>query len=128
MSAIFGSKRFNPFTRVPQLAPGDSFSHELFDHQGRLEWIFVLPDSDREPACRGELDFGVAVAASDAAELQAPPTGVGLGQMAVLRTRVPIAPVDEHRDPRAAQQDVNTPTAVATRHRSIDDEPQTAAV
>jgi hypothetical protein len=48
--------------------------------------------------------------------------------MTVFRAGVPEAPVDEHRDPRAAQQDVDTPTAIIARHWPVNDEPQTAPV
>jgi hypothetical protein len=46
--------------------------------------------------------------------------------MAVVRAGVPEATVDGHRDPRAAQQDVGAPTAVAAPHGPVDDEPQAA--
>jgi hypothetical protein len=75
-----------------------SVAHELSYRPSRFDRILVLPDPDGEPACSDEL--GVAVAAADAAELQTPPTGVGLGQMTVVRAGVPETAVDEHRDPR----------------------------
>jgi hypothetical protein len=40
-------------------------------------------------------------------ELQTQPAGVGLEQMAVVRTGVSEAVIDENRDPRASQQDVD---------------------
>jgi hypothetical protein len=46
--------------------------------------------------------------------------------MTVVRAGVPEAAVDEHRDLRAAQQDVGAPTAVPAGHRPVDDEPQAA--
>jgi hypothetical protein len=73
---------------------------------------------------RSELSIGVAVAADDSAEFQAPPAGIGLRQVTVLRARVPEAAVDEHRDPRPTKQDVDATTTVSTRNRSVDDEPQ----
>lgn len=103
-----------------------SATYELLDRRSRFARILVLPDPDHEPARRGEP--AVAVAAGDATELQTPPLGVGLGQMGVFRAGVPEAPVDEHRDPRAAQQDVGTPTAITARHGPVDDEPHTAPV
>jgi hypothetical protein len=115
-------------TGPAQLLLGGSVSYELFDRLGRFDRILVLPNPDGEPTRRGELGVGIAVATSDATELQAPPAGVGLGEVAVLGAGVPEAPIDEHGDPRAAQQDVDAPTTVPARHRPVDDEPQPAPV
>ncbi len=49
-----------PCARLPRRG---SVAHELFNRPGRFNGIFVLPDSDCSPACRGELGIGVAVAA-----------------------------------------------------------------
>jgi hypothetical protein len=48
--------------------------------------------------------------------------------MAVFGTGVPETAVNEHRNPRAAQKDVDTPTAITARHGPVDDEPQAAPV
>jgi hypothetical protein len=115
-------------TGSARLLLGSSLAHELFKRLGRFDRILVLPNPDGEPARRGELRVGVTIATGDATKLQAPPAGVGLGEVAVLGAGVPEAPVDEHRDPRAAQQDVDTPTPVPTRHGPVDDKPQAASV
>ena len=88
----------------------------------------MLPDPDHEPAGRSELAVGIPVTAGNATELQTPPTGIALGQMAVFGTRVPETAIDEHRNPRATQQDVDTPTAITTRHGPVNDKPHTAPV
>ena len=119
----------NPGVRASSDAnPGGSVAYEPFDPPGCVNGVLVLPDPDSEPPCRRELSIGVPVATDDAVELQAPPAGVGLGQVAVLRARVPEAAVDEHRDPGTPKQDVDAPTTVPTRNRSVDDEPQAAPV
>jgi hypothetical protein len=61
-----------------RLLLGGSVSYELFYHLGRFAGIFVLPDPGCDPAHRGELGVGVAVAvgAGDATELQTPPAAV----------------------------------------------------
>ena len=51
---------------VPRLG---AVAHELFNHPGCFNGVFVLPDPDGEAACRSELSIGVAVATGDAAEL-----------------------------------------------------------
>ncbi len=55
---------------------------------GHFARILVLPDPDCEPAHRGELGVGVAVATGHAAELQTAEVRVGLGQVAVLGTGI----------------------------------------
>jgi hypothetical protein len=115
-------------TTPARLLLGSSVAHELFYRLGGFDRIFVLPDPDGEPASPGELSVGVAVATGDAAKLQTPPVDVGLGEVAVLGAGVPEAPIDEHGDPRAAQQYVDAPTPVPARHGPVDDEPQAASV
>jgi len=72
------------------------------------------------------LSIGAAVAADDSAEIQAPPAGIGLRQVTVLRARVLKAAIDEHRDPRSTKQDVEATATVPTWNRLVDDEPQAA--
>jgi hypothetical protein len=115
-------------TRPARLLLGSSVAHELFDRLGSFGRVLVLPDPHGKPARRGELAVGVAVATGDATKLQAPPAGIGLGEVAVLGAGVSKAAVDEHRDPRAAQEDVGAPTPVPTRHGPVNDEPQAASV
>jgi hypothetical protein len=71
-------------TGSARLLLGSSVAHELFYRLGRFDRILVLPNPDGEPARYGELRVGVAVATGDATKLQAPPVGVGLGEVAVL--------------------------------------------
>ena len=115
-------------TSPAQLLLGRSVAHELLYTLGRFDRVLVFPNPDGEPARCGELRVGVAIATGDATKLQTPPAGVGLGEMAVVGAGVPEATVDEHGDPRAAQQDVDASTPVPTRHGPIDDEPQAAPV
>jgi hypothetical protein len=70
---------FRTHTSPARLLLGSSVAHELFYRLGGFDRIFVLPDPDGEPARRGELSVGVAIAASYATERQTPPAGVGLG-------------------------------------------------
>jgi hypothetical protein len=94
--------------------------------RGRFPGIFVLPDSDCQPARRSELGIGVAARGAQCREISDATNGCWSWADDCGQGRSARATVDEHRDPRAAQQDVGAPTAVPAGHRPVNDEPQAA--
>ena len=80
----------------------------------------MLPEAKADPACFGKPLVRVAVTAHVAFQLGAPPIGTGSRPRGMDRARVPIAAVDEYRDPPGRERDIGTPPHPVKRKLEIN--------
>jgi len=80
----------------------------------------MLPEAKADPARFGKPLVCVAVAAHVALQLGAPPLGTGSRPSGMDRARVPIAAVNEHRDPPGRERDIGTPPHTAKRKLEVN--------
>ncbi len=85
-------------------------------HFGDLPRVVVLPRAKREPAGGAKLPVGVAISCSISFDLFTPVGPVDGGcALAVGRTPVPVAAVDEQRNAGRPKDNISTPTQVLQR-------------
>jgi hypothetical protein len=84
-------------------------SHELLDPVSDCFGILVLPRPDDCPAARFEPSSRVCIARRRGLNLVSPPLGIRLHDLAVSRTPMPEAAVNEHGDAGPAEDNVCSP-------------------
>lgn len=87
----------------------------------------VLPDAQDRPAGRGQCALVFEIASTGGLQLAGPPHGVGSREGGVLGAPVPEAPVDEHGDTCAREDDVGLASESGDRSAMLE-EAETRAV
>jgi hypothetical protein len=77
----------------------------------------VLPDAEHGPPARREGRIDPTIAIGIALELWRPVLEVRRRDGPVLRTSVPVAAVDEHRQPTAREDDIRTHAKAVRKDR-----------
>ena len=80
--------------------------------------IFVLPDANVTPSLFVQQAIRVCVAFTVPLNLPVPPLPIGRRTCPVLRTAMPVAPVNEYSDLLACERDVDPPPPIS-RHRNL---------
>lgn len=94
-------------------------------HDGKCDivGILVFPGANYRPTGGRQAPVSIAVARDVAGDLRRPVVGVRPGLGPMLRAAVPVAAIDEDRDPRASEHEVRAPVQPRKGSR-VDDVPQ----
>lgn len=71
-------------------------------------WILMLPVTKHRPTFSAQCECGLEIARAIAGQLWLPVVGIGPWSGAVLRARMPKAPIDENCDPPSCEQDISS--------------------
>src|SRR4051812_43056555 len=95
--------------RARRLRRGAPSLERLGDLQGGGRRVFMLPNSNHEPALGLKKSIRLTIALPVLDDLLRPIIGVGGGPPVVLWTAVPETPIKENRDLRLGEHQVRSP-------------------